>query len=80
MTKRVRRRRYPDLASYIAATGDTQTHIAARVGCSQVQISRIAAGDAVPRALLAARLAKYAGIPLDSFTRAHLAKHAGRVA
>lgn len=85
MTKhRTKRRRpaaeYPDLRAYIAATRDTQAHIAARVGTTQAHISRIVNGDAIPRALLAARLAAYAGIPLDSFTRVHLAKQADRVA
>lgn len=68
------RRRYPDLATYIAESGDTQEHIAAQVGASQAHVSRIASGEIVPRPLLAARLAEYARIPLDSFTRAYLAK------
>jgi transcriptional regulator with XRE-family HTH domain len=71
---------YPDLATYIAETGATQTYIARRVGTTQAHISRIANGDAVPRTLLAARLAAFARIPLDSFTRVYLAKHASRVA
>lgn len=70
------RDRFPDLATYIAETGDTQEHIAARVGTTQAHISRIAHGDAVPRSLLAARLATYCRIPLDSFTRVQLAKYA----
>jgi transcriptional regulator with XRE-family HTH domain len=71
---------YPDLASYISGTGDTQANIARRVGATQAHICRIARGQAVPRALLAARIAAYAGIPLESFTRRYLATHAGRVA
>jgi transcriptional regulator with XRE-family HTH domain len=70
-------RRYPDLATYIAESGDTQQHIAARVGASQAHVSRIAAGEIVPRPFLAARLAEYAKVPLDSFTRVYLAnRHA----
>ena len=65
---------YPDLATYIAETGDTQANIAARVGASQAHVSRIAHGEIVPRPLLAARLAAHARIPLDSFTRVYLAK------
>lgn len=71
------RRRYPDLATYIAKSGDTQQHIATRVGASQAHVSRIAAGEIVPRPVLAARLAEYARVPLDSFTRVYLAnRHA----
>lgn len=77
-----RRRRVPDpnpdtyssLAAYIKATGESQANIARRVGTSQAHISRIAAGDAVPRSLLAARIAAYCHVPLDSFTRANLGK------
>ena len=72
--------RYRDLGAYIAATRDTQANIAARVGTTQAHISRIVNGDAIPRSLLAARIASYARIPLDSFTRVYLAKQAGRVA
>jgi transcriptional regulator with XRE-family HTH domain len=71
---------YPDLATYIEKTGDTQIEIARRVGTTQAYISRIASGRAVPRSLLAMRLATYAHIPLDSFTRVYLAKHAARTA
>ena len=79
LTRRPRRRHvihYADLATYIAETGDPQVNIAARVQTSQANISRIAAGDLVPRPRLALRIAKYARIPLDSFVRVHLAKHA----
>jgi transcriptional regulator with XRE-family HTH domain len=74
--QRRRRRSFPDLATYIAETGQTQAYIARRVGTTQAHISRIANGDAVPRTLLAARIAAFARLPLDSFTRVHLAKHA----
>ena len=75
-----RRRVYPDLATYIAESGDTQEAIAAAVQVKQAHISRIAAGELVPRPALAARLATYARIPLDSFIRVYLAKHAPRSA
>jgi transcriptional regulator with XRE-family HTH domain len=71
-----KRRTFPDLATYIAETGATQAYIARRVGTTQAHISRIVNGDAVPRTLLAARLATFARIPLDSFTRVYLSKHA----
>lgn len=79
-----RRRVYPDLATYIAESGDTQEGVAEAVKASQAQVSRIAAGELVPRPALAMRLATYARIPLDSFIRVYLAKHPqttkGRVA
>ena len=79
--RRVRRsQRFSDLATYIAETGETQAAIAARVGTSQAHLSRIAHGEAIPRSLLAVRIALYCQIPLDSFTRVYLAKHAARVA
>ena len=79
LIRRARRRppiRYPDLATYIAETGDPQVNIAIHVQTSQANISRIASGEMVPRPRLALRLATYARIPLDSFVRVHLAKHA----
>ena len=72
--KRAPGRRYPDLATYITETGDTQEQIADAVGATQAHVSRIVSGDAVPRPRLAARLAEYAHVPLDSFTRTYLAK------
>jgi len=71
---------YPNLATYIAETGERQIDIAAAVGTSQAHLSRIVHADVVPRSQLAARLARYAHIPLDSFTRAYLAKRGSRVA
>ena len=66
--------RYRDLADYIERSGDTQTNIAARVGTSQATVSKVAKGMIVPRALLQLRFAEYCRIPLDSFTRTHLAR------
>jgi transcriptional regulator with XRE-family HTH domain len=77
MPKRRKGQGYPDLATFIAETGTTQAYIARRVGTTQAHISRIASGEAVPRTLLAARLAAFAGIPLDSFTKVYLSKHNG---
>lgn len=75
-TRRVPPLHYPNLATYLAESGDTQQHIAAAVGSTQAHVSRIAAGEIVPRPVLAARLAEYAHVPLDSFTRVYLAKKA----
>jgi transcriptional regulator with XRE-family HTH domain len=70
--------RYPDLATYLAKTGDTQANIARQLGVSQAQISRILAG-AIPRLSLRIRLAAYAQIPIESFTW-EAAKRRGLVA
>jgi transcriptional regulator with XRE-family HTH domain len=64
---------YPDLATYIQQTGDTQDHIAAEIGVSQAHLSRIVAGMVVPRPVIALALATYAKIPLESFTLVYLA-------
>jgi transcriptional regulator with XRE-family HTH domain len=71
-----RRRRYPDLATYLAKTGDTQLAVATAVGTSQAHISRIAAGLTVPQPELAQTIAAYARIPLDSFIKVRLAVRA----
>ena len=67
--------RYADLATYLEESGTTQVDLAAAVGATQSQISRIARGELVPRPALAHRLARYAGIPLDSFVRVYLQRH-----
>ena len=77
MRKRVRRDRcFPDLATYIRQTGDTQARIAATCGLSQASLSRIVSGERIPRPAIAERLANYARVPLDSFTRVYLKRHA----
>jgi len=75
MKPRIRRdRTYPDLATYIAQTGDTQKRIAHTLGISQAQVSRLVHGSQIPRPELAERLAAYARIPFDSFHRVYLAR------
>jgi transcriptional regulator with XRE-family HTH domain len=74
---RARPTRYPDLATYLAKTDDTQAAIAHAMKVSQAHISRILAGKVVPRPDLAIRLAAYAHIPVDSFTW-EAAKHRGQ--
>jgi transcriptional regulator with XRE-family HTH domain len=63
---------FPDLATYIQKTGDTQEHIAAEIGVSQAHLSRIVAGQVVPRPRVAVALATYAKIPIESFTLMYL--------
>lgn len=71
--KRLRRvHAYPDLATYLAETGETQRHLADVIGVSQAHMSRFVAGIQVPRPFIAERLANYANIPLESFTQAYL--------
>lgn len=60
--------KYPNLRAYLAATGDTQVTIARAMDITQAQVSRILAGKVVPRPELAIRLARYADIPIESFT------------
>lgn len=67
-------RLYPDLATYLAESGDTQAGVAEACQTSQATISRIATGEMVPRPVLASRIARYCGIPLDSFARTYLAR------
>ena len=61
-------------------SGDTQVEIARHVGISQSYLSRIISGRSIPHGLLAARLAAYAQVPLDSFTRAYIAHRGARIA
>jgi len=72
--------KYPNLRVYLLETGDTQTALAHALGVSQAQISRILAGQVVPRPALAIRLARYCQIPLESFTWAAAARQKGAVA
>jgi transcriptional regulator with XRE-family HTH domain len=72
------RAKYPDLATYIAKTHDSQANIARQMGVSQAQISRILTG-AIPRLSLRIRLSAYAQIPIESFTW-EAAKRRGLVA
>lgn len=82
MSKKIVRRRpgpYADLATYIRESGDTQVNLAARVGVSQAQISRLIDGENIPRAELLEKIVRYTGIPRDSFTRVYLARKRARV-
>jgi transcriptional regulator with XRE-family HTH domain len=65
---------YPNLRAYLDYSSDTQADVARQVGTSQAQISRFTKGDGVPRPALAAKIAEYCNIPLDSFQRVYLAR------
>jgi transcriptional regulator with XRE-family HTH domain len=71
---------FPDLATYIQRTGDTQEHIAAVIGVTQAHLSRIVAGRVVPRPAVALALATYAKIPIESFTLMYLQQQGNEVA
>jgi len=61
--------RYPNLATYLAKTHDTQARLADAVDATQGQISRIIRGLIVPRPALALRLANHCHVPVDSFVQ-----------
>lgn len=65
--------KYTDLAHYLEATGTRQEDFAERVGTTQGHVSRIAAGEVVPRPELLERMAEEADIPMDSFIKVYLA-------
>jgi|SRR5215471_20652245 len=69
---RVPSAQYTDLDEYIDKTHDTLEGIAERVGSTASYISRIRNGWCCPRPRLAARIAKYAGVPIDSFAKTWL--------
>jgi transcriptional regulator with XRE-family HTH domain len=66
--------RYRDLADYIERSGDSQQNLANALNTTPAWVSRVVRGLMVPRPEMAERLANYARIPLDSFTRAYLAR------
>lgn len=73
--KRIRRsRQYPDVATYLKQSGDSQSNLAKHCGVSQAHISRIVSGERVPRPVILERIARYANVPRDSFVRVHLAR------
>jgi transcriptional regulator with XRE-family HTH domain len=78
--RRGRRQKYPDLATYLEQSGDTQAQVAAMTGTTQAYISRILRGHAIPRPQLALKIAEYANVPLDSFARQYMATQIKRPA
>jgi transcriptional regulator with XRE-family HTH domain len=69
-----RRRRYPNVATYLMQTGESMLDLAEAVGVTQPQISRIVRGLSIPRPALARRLADHCGVPVDSFIREYVAR------
>jgi len=74
------RAQYPNLAAYFRDSGDTQVHMAREIGITQPHLSRITTGETIPRPELAIRIARYAKVPLDSFTRSYVIRRAARLA
>lgn len=67
-----RRPRYANLKAYFRDTGASQRSVALAMRLSQASVSRIATGESVPKPATAERLARYADIPVASFTTEHL--------
>jgi transcriptional regulator with XRE-family HTH domain len=65
---------FPSLGAYLAAARISQAELARRVKTSQAQISRIVAGDQVPRPRLLARIVKHTNVAPGSFARIYLAR------
>jgi transcriptional regulator with XRE-family HTH domain len=60
------RRTYPDLTTYMAATGETQVQLAARLGRSQGFISKLVRGLVQPSLTEALHISKLFGVPVES--------------
>jgi transcriptional regulator with XRE-family HTH domain len=72
-TTRKRPRSYASLAAYFEQSGETQKALAARLKLPQSSLSRIAAGQRIPRPRLALRLIRACHLPVDCFVLAYLA-------
>jgi transcriptional regulator with XRE-family HTH domain len=61
------RPRYPDLATYLEESGDTQVRMSNALRLSQGYLSRVAAGLLMPSLERANLIAQYANVPVESF-------------
>lgn len=61
-----KRKAYPTLAAYVAATGVSQVELATRLGIRQPQLSRIMRGKRQPSFPLAMRIVALTGVPVAS--------------
>lgn len=59
-------KKHQSLGEYLRKTGITQAEFASRLGVKQSQISRIVRGARTPSLPLAIRIAREAGIPVES--------------
>lgn len=60
------RRTYPNLASYLEGTGQTQHQLAQRLGMSQPAISKLVRGLLQPSLHEALRISRIVGVPVES--------------
>ncbi len=60
------RRTYPDLTSYLDATGQTQAQLAAKLGKSQAFISKLLRGLTQPSLVESLRISRATGVPVES--------------
>ncbi len=65
----MKRRTYPDLATFFSETGKTQAEAADALGLSQGYMSKIRNGLAEPPLRLAIRISRYARVPVESLVR-----------
>jgi transcriptional regulator with XRE-family HTH domain len=63
------RRTYPSLVAYFEAGHETQAEFAARLNRSQSWISRVRSGETEPNLTDALKIAKEAGVPLESLIK-----------
>lgn len=66
----MKRRTYPNLATYLEETGTTQAELAERLGLSQGYLSRLIRGLQQPTLDLALVIARMTRIPIESLVRA----------
>lgn len=60
------KRKPSTLREYLDANGITQAQFARRVGTTQAHVSRVLSGGRVPSLEMAIRIAREAGIPVES--------------
>jgi transcriptional regulator with XRE-family HTH domain len=62
----MRRRTYPNITSYLLATGETQVELAAKLQRSQAYVSKLVNGLQQPSLNEALRIANICGVPVES--------------
>jgi transcriptional regulator with XRE-family HTH domain len=63
---RTLRRTYPNLASYLEATGQTQAQLATKLGKSQAFVSKLLRGLIQPSLDEALRISSVVGVPVET--------------
>jgi transcriptional regulator with XRE-family HTH domain len=62
-------KRYPSLAAYLTATGQTQAQFAKRFGLTQGMVSRYVSGQVLPRPKMALRISAATGVTIESMLK-----------